>query len=324
MLDDSDRLKQSQLDIDEAIAVLEANGYQLLEQMGKGGFGSCYRVKSMKYNQTFVCKISNDEQSYRRELNVLKKADYVHIVRCYDFFDNSKYYFLILEDCVNGTVYQKLKREGRLPMSTFVLYARQLVMALAVLHSNNIAHLDIKPSNIFLDAYNRVKLGDFGLSDQFDPKTPCKQFRGTRDFIAPEIVLKYPFIPFKADIYSLGVTFYMLLTGRHLFSSYKSFKYYLKTGDVDLSSSRLPENIVEFIERCVAFDANKRPSINEIIQFLDSINNGLKKVGSHCIIRAPMSLSDHHTHSYTPPKIMKPLVPIKSFRLLSSIDQLVI
>ena len=265
-----------QFDIREAFDVLEDNGYKVVEKMGKGGFGSCYRVKNMKnknYEQTFVCKVTNDRESFERELSILKCVDNANIVRCYDYFEDTKYnkyYYLILEDCAHGNLLQRIKKQGPLSYRQFVTFSYQLVRAVSFLHQNNVCHFDIKPSNIFLTEYDTIKLGDFGLSTVCKPGEEVKTYRGTQNFTAPEVFEKIPYDPFKADIYSLGVTLYTMLSAQLPFKQYSDFKHYLNTGEVQLSS-QYPKEVTDFIRDCIALAPSSRPSIQEIVKFFDDL-----------------------------------------------------
>jgi serine/threonine protein kinase len=130
---------------------------------------------------------------------------------------NTQISYLALENCEKGTVYQILK-EKQLNMEVIRLYLLQLTSALKYMHDLNIAHLDIKPSNILLDANDNIKLADFGWAVQTASKFEfIDQKMGTKYFMAPEITRKEyssGYNPFAADIYSLGANFYFFLTGK--------------------------------------------------------------------------------------------------------------
>ena len=254
------------LNLEEAFKALEKHGYVLKEQMSKGGFGSCYRVMSIKYKETFVCKITTDVKSFIREVSILRKADHPNIVRCYDYFQEGHYYVIIMEDCENGNMLNNITKNGPLMCKQFVTFANQLSDALSFLHHHHIVHFDIKPANIFLDKYNRVKLGDFGLSEEFKPGIKCLTFRGTQSYAAPEVIRRIPYDPYKADIYSLGLTLYFFITGKHVFKSYHSIQSFMETGEIELSPS-LPKILSDFLAECMSLAPSSRPDIDDVKKY---------------------------------------------------------
>lgn len=112
-----------------------------------------------------------------------------------------------------------------------------LLQVLGYFHSQKIAHRDIKPENIFIDSYNHVKLGDFGLSNKFSEDESAHLKWGSLMFFSPEILAKTNYDPFKSDIYSLSITFFYLATEKYPFSSStsKKLKELIIYGQIDLN-----------------------------------------------------------------------------------------
>ena len=126
-----------------------------------------------------------------------------------------KYLFMILEFCP-GSISRlaKSKPNKIIPMPELLKYAQQIISALKYCHSKRIAHLDIKPSNILMDNFDRPKIGDFGLSIIVRGSGKREGFAGSLYFVCPEIINKQVYDPFKADAWSLGITLYQLAYGR--------------------------------------------------------------------------------------------------------------
>lgn len=120
---------------------------------------------------------------------------------------------IIMEYCSNGSLADTIGKSGPLDESRFRGVAHQIISALEFCHSNNIAHRDIKTSNILLDERNRLKLCDFGISEISDNDCTTRH-DGSLPFAAPEMLGMIPYDPKKADIWALGITFYMILTGK--------------------------------------------------------------------------------------------------------------
>lgn len=202
---------------DDLSPLLDSNGYELLHAIGEGSSATVYLVKSKQYDELFVCKRialikCNDKIS---EIRVLMDLNHPNIIRLYNYFEDDNYIYLILEYCPGGSL-ADIIREGACNYSVKGALAvfQQIVAGLNHCHKKGIAHLDIKPANILIDKYSRIKLADFGLSKLIGNDGKLKEFRGSRCFMAPEVLLRGAYDPFKADIWSLGVTFYFLLTGQ--------------------------------------------------------------------------------------------------------------
>lgn len=117
-------------------------GYELLDYINKGGFGSCYLVRSTKYQMNFVCKISQNPEyeskylnSFSREVNALTHLNHPNVVRVYDVFTIENYLAIILEYCSGGTLHSRLDEFTRIPIDKTINYTRQILDALCYMHS---------------------------------------------------------------------------------------------------------------------------------------------------------------------------------------------
>lgn len=142
--------------------------------------------------------------------------------------------YIILEYAEKGELFNYIyhpKRGFTEKQARYIF--KQILLAIQCCHSNNIAHLDLKTENIMLDSNWNIKLSDFGLSVLTEDKNEnINTFMGTESFLAPEIINKKPYDPFKADIFALGVTLFIILSGNPPFKSARRFdihyQYYLK------------------------------------------------------------------------------------------------
>ena len=151
--------------------LLLSKGYQLIDYINKGGFGSCYLVHSLKYNMKFACKISHSQNfeskissSFSREVSTRIQLNHTNIVRVYDVFMVENYLAIRLEYCPGGSVLSKMDGQDSLSIPKLIKYTYQMLDALCFIHSKGIAHSDIKPGNMLVDEFNRIKICDFGLS----------------------------------------------------------------------------------------------------------------------------------------------------------------
>jgi tRNA A-37 threonylcarbamoyl transferase component Bud32 len=202
-------------------------GYDILEELGRGGMGVVYKARHARLDRLVAIKILPAEVSdepafaerFAREARALAKLNHPHIVSIYDFGQAGAQSYFIMEYVEGANLRQRL-RAGRLqPQEALQIIAR-ICDALEYAHEEGIVHRDIKPENILLDKKGRVKIADFGLVKLVARKTAQYtltgpwQVVGTPHYMAPEQMDADPILDHRADIYSLGVMLYEMLTGQ--------------------------------------------------------------------------------------------------------------
>ncbi|EAX89460.1 CAMK family protein kinase [Trichomonas vaginalis G3] len=205
-------------------SILPNHGYQILSEIDSGKFSHCYLCKSLKYETEFVCKVihaldkelkENYRATFKQELTVLSNFIHPNIIGVYDAFEEGDDYVLVLEYCENGTLQDKVSNNATLEPEQVINYAKQILSALSYMHDKNVAHHDVKPSNIFIDKFGRIKLADFGIAQSFaENQSKSCIFGGTVAFMAPEQFKKLPYSAFQSDIWAFGVTLYTIAFGR--------------------------------------------------------------------------------------------------------------
>ena len=249
---------------------LNKHGYRMLEPLGKGGFATVYRIWSTKYEQDFVAKViigERDRETSRIEIEALISLIHPNIISIYDHFTVGDSEVLCLEFCTGGTIADLVRREGPMSGNMFRKLAGQIATALKYCHDHHIAHRDIKPSNILIDKWGRPKLADFGLCHRNTSHDLLKDFCGSRVFMAPELVNKQRYNPFKTDVWSLGVTFYFMVVGTVPFNT-RNHKQRDKAISMGLysfpASLEIPRDIIELIRRMMCVDPTRRYSIDNV------------------------------------------------------------
>ena len=263
---------------------LESKGYTLLDQVGYGLTAQCYRVNSEKYNQTFVVKIlpkknkdgsSRQEVLFRNEVSALSGVHAQNVVNLYEYFEDSSNFYLILEYCPTN-VYLILQNSTQLDQKTLDQLINDIVNGLVVMHQNGIAHLDIKPQNILIDSYNRAKIIDFGFAEIVDEYRTYSHSCGTFAFMAPELIRKETFNPFKADIWSLGMTIYYIFR-REFPRKLTAYEDFWKVVYEDAATI---EKYGPVIQKCINTIPDERPDINQVKNILFQIHfKEIKSVG---------------------------------------------
>ncbi|EAY18943.1 CAMK family protein kinase [Trichomonas vaginalis G3] len=149
--------------------------------------------------------------SYKREVESLVQFDHPHIVKVYDVFSSETEMFIILEYCSGGSLESIVKSGKKITPKALFQYSKEISDAIYYIHSNGYEHCDIKPSNILLDQFGRIKLADFGLCCPCDDTTTKKQYCGSLSFMSPESLVGKSCDPFKNDVWAFGVTLYYII-----------------------------------------------------------------------------------------------------------------
>ncbi|MHC4354955.1 MAG: protein kinase domain-containing protein [Planctomycetota bacterium] len=202
-------------------------GLEIIELLGQGGMGAVYKARQKQLDRIVALKILPPEvgadpafaERFTREARSLAKLNHPHIVTVYEFGQSDDLYFFIME-FVDGTDLRHVIRKGDLAADEALTIVPQVCEALQYAHEEGVVHRDIKPENIFLDKRGHVKIGDFGLAKLLDKPataftlTQPQQRMGTPHYMAPEQIEGAHQVDHRADIYSLGVVFYEMLTGQ--------------------------------------------------------------------------------------------------------------
>ena len=198
---------------------------EILQFAGRGGMGVVFKVRQTKLNRTAALKILPPEIAgdpvfsarFEREAKALASLTHPNIVRLYEFGKTATYCYFLME-YVEGTNLREVIRSGELEPHEALEIVPQICEALQYAHSCGIVHRDIKPENILLDKTGQVKVADFGLAKMADhghdvSLTGTQQVMGSLHYMAPEQINQTKSVDHRADLYSLGVVFYEMLTG---------------------------------------------------------------------------------------------------------------
>src|SRR5262249_27441041 len=222
------------------VEALIVGSYLVRERIGEGGAGKVFKARHRKMDRVVALKIIREElvtdaeamARFYREIAVLSRLDHPNVVHAYDAGPVGATHFLAME-YVEGTDLGRLvKKGGRLPTAQACEYIRQAALGLQHAHERGLVHRDIKPHNLIMSLREGlVKVADLGLArlpravnheatavltgNGTGTLTPQNAVLiGTVDYLAPEQALEFHQADIRADIYSLGCTFYYLLTDR--------------------------------------------------------------------------------------------------------------
>ena len=215
--------------------------YDVVKQLGKGGYGKVYEVKNKKTGELRACKhlsklnIKNLDK-FRREIEILKKMDHPNIIRIYEVYESERSLYIVMEECKGGEIFDRIiehiQNKQMYSEKDAAIIFQQVMSCIQYCHNQNICHRDLKPENIlYLNAgsekNNRIKIIDFGLSQASDR---LKTKVGTAYYVSPEI-LKGNYTQL-CDIWSAGVILYILLSGDPPFNGANDSAIYNKIAEM--------------------------------------------------------------------------------------------
>jgi serine/threonine protein kinase len=206
---------------------------EIIECSGQGGMGVVYKALQKSLNRFVALKLLAPErvcdpkfaERFKREAQALAALNHPNIVTIYDFGQAGGFYFLLME-FVDGLNLRQLMRTQKLTPEEALVIVPPLCDALQFAHDRGIVHRDIKPENVLLDKTGRVKVADFGIAmmlgaapgdqkgETAAPENVTQSTIGTPGYSAPEQKTDPRRVDSRADIYSLGVVFYEMLTGQ--------------------------------------------------------------------------------------------------------------
>ena len=199
---------------------------EILECLGRGGMGIVYKARQTRLNRLVALKILAPEKErtaqfserFSREALALARLNHPSIVAVYDFGEADGLYYLLME-YVDGLSLRHLLQAHKITPEEALAIVPKICEALQYAHERGVVHRDIKPENVLMDKGGQVKIADFGVAKMVGGNedgralTQDRQVVGTPHYMAPEQVEHPERVDHRADIYSLGVVFYEMLTG---------------------------------------------------------------------------------------------------------------
>jgi len=200
-----------------------AGRYQVIEELGKGGMGTVYKVLDGEIKEKIALKLLKPEvaadedtiERFRNEMKLARKIGHKYVCRMYDLGKAEGTYFITMEYVPGEDLKSFIRRSGQLTVGKAVYVARQVGEGLAEAHRLGVVHRDLKPQNIMIDREGNVRIMDFGIARSLAAKgiTGAGVMIGTPEYMSPEQA-EVKEVDQRSDIYSFGVIVYEMLTGR--------------------------------------------------------------------------------------------------------------
>jgi eukaryotic-like serine/threonine-protein kinase len=262
--------------------------YELLDLLGKGGFGRVFRVRDLHLEREVALKVLDPAltqdpevvERFRREAQLAAKLNHPNIVNIYDIAGRSGLIWYTME-LINGpSLAQLVERDGPLPLEKVLRLLRESLSALAHAHGSGLVHRDIKPENMLIDPAGNVQITDFGLALALRGKYGgATSQSGTPQFASPEQLLGER-VDQRSDLYSLAAVVYYALLGTPPFPGTTTEQVLAQQTTNQLPTPQglrddVPEALERVLDRALSADVESRfPSAAEFLQAVNRAADG--------------------------------------------------
>ena len=283
------------------------NRYEIVQILGEGGMGAVYKAKDIELGRVIALKVirpelaSNPEilQRFKQELILARQITDRNVIRIFDLGEAEGTKFITMEYVEGESLYQILRRQGKIPVPEAVNIMRQMLSGLQAAHREGVIHRDLKPGNIMRDAQGRVVVMDFGLARSLegDGMTRTGTMMGTMEYMSPEQAQARE-LDARSDIFTVGLICYEMLTGKMPFHADSVVASLLKRMQERAAppsdwDATIPQPVSEMVSMCLEREPDQRwQSAQEIIDRIDEIEG--RRPPSMMVSRPPISLN------YTP------------------------
>jgi serine/threonine-protein kinase len=262
--------------------------YQIVAELGRGGMGVVYKGHEAALNRYVAIKmlspaLSHDEaikERFLREARSMAALNDPHIIQVYFIGEQDGQPFFAMEFVEGESLSAYLKREGRMTPDQAARVIFQTALGLSTAHDKGVVHRDIKPGNLMLNQRGQIKIADFGIAlsqTDFSKKlTSTGEFVGTPGYLSPEVCVGQP-VDLRSDIFSLGIVFFELLTGRMPFTDESPLGLLLEVvraeiPDVRDLNAEVDADLVAVLKRMTAKDpAQRYQTCHELVADLQQL-----------------------------------------------------
>ena len=258
-----------------------ADRYEILRVLGQGGMGAVYQARDRELDRMIALKVIRPELAtdpailarFKQELILARNITHKNVVRIYDLGESAGVRFITMEYVDGEDLRTLLRQHGKFSPQQAIGMMEQVCRALDAAHSEGVIHRDLKPQNIMRDRQGRIVVMDFGLARSLGDSgmTQTGAIVGTMEYMSPEQALGMP-LDQRSDIFSVGLIFYELLTGKAPYKADTAIASLMKrtreqavpASDVDNS---VPKSLSAIVSRCLEREpADRYHAIVELLQ----------------------------------------------------------
>jgi serine/threonine protein kinase/tetratricopeptide (TPR) repeat protein len=281
-----------------------ARRYQIIEDLGRGGMGRVYKAYDTEVREKLALKllrpdIADDERTierFRNELKLARQVSHRNICRMYDFGREEGTYYITMEYVPGEDLKSLIHRIGALPVGKAVSLAGQVAEGLTEAHRLGVIHRDLKPQNIMIDREGNARVMDFGIARSVASRgiTGAGMMIGTPEYMSPEQVDGKD-ADQRADIYSLGIILFEMLTGRLPFEGDTPLSVAVKQKserppDPRSLNDQIPDELGRIILKCLEKSPEKRyQSAGELLADLARVEKGLPTATHPLPLKKPLT-----------------------------------
>ena len=249
--------------------------YTLNDQIGFGAFSEVYKATDTLSGERYAVKIlpkaalidAKDQERFQREVNAMAFLKHPNVVSLKDFLWDDDNFYLVMDLCEGRELLNYLQKNKKCDEPMAALIMKQVLHAVAYCHSFGVAHRDLKPENILFTVFPTVKVSDFGLCGYIRESSLMESFCGSACYCAPECLSKVSYDGRFADVWSLGVILFYMVTGQQPWSISNSS---LMIRQIMKASYNLPKTLSDecrdLIEAMLKVNPQDRITMEEILK----------------------------------------------------------
>ena len=258
--------------------------YRVLNIVGQGAYSTVVKALNEKTSEIFAIKVIDRQMVTNSgmmryldtELRILERISHPSLIKVYEILYEEKFILIVMEFLPHGNIVDIYENRIFFSLKERLEICIKILQGLNFLHDHGIAHRDIKPENIMFDVENNPKIIDFGLS--CDRNCLKKTLCGSKLYMAPEVMRGDKYNGFKADIWSLGVTFHLFMSNELPFDYNSEAKLLreVRNGRLCLKN-KTNGPIKEIINKMLDLDPENRPTVKELIEMFNLFRPTVEK-----------------------------------------------